>query len=68
MEFLSQNSHISPERFRPDTLPGVVRVSGSVELELAATALRFEWHLRNGCIDAAQLPAFREFLNQLGPG
>jgi hypothetical protein len=35
-------------------------------LELSAAALRFEWQLRNGCIDAAQLPLFREFLKQLG--
>jgi hypothetical protein len=64
MVFMSQNSHIYTERPRPDTLPVVVRTNCS--LELSAAALRFEWQLRNGCIDAAQLPLFREFLKQLG--
>ena len=66
MEYLSKISHISPERIRPETLPGVVRANRSVEQELSTAALRFEWQLRNGCIDAAQLPVFREFLDLLG--
>lgn len=65
MEFLSQNTHISPDRLRPDSLFGQAHPD---EAHGPATAVvRFEWPLRNGALDFGQLPVFREFLDQFGP-
>ena len=63
MEFLSPNAYMTGAVTGRATLPAIAEDEASAA---EAPALRFEWHSRNGCIDLAQLPAFRDFLDQLG--